>query len=321
MASGGRVAGPGMRWPRSVVTVGAFDGVHLGHQALVREVRRRADALDAAAVVVSFEPHPGEVLGHPVARLTTREERGEALAQLEADRLHLLRFDARLAGLSAEEFVRDVLVRRCGMTELVIGTDGGFGKDRAANRRTLPGMGHQFGFAVHLVEPIADREGKAISSSGIRRALQEGDLKRAGEWLGRPYRMIGRVVPGAGRGQTIGFRTINLDGPPPEKALPPDGVYAARVEWGGGTAGAMLNQGTRPTVGDGRRSVEAHLFDFDGDLYGRTVRIEWVERIRDIRRFESLDALRHQLELDRERASAITARPPETSTARPVGAR
>ena len=128
------------------------------------------------------------------------------------------------------------------------------------------------------------------------------------EWLGRPYRVTARVVPGAGRGKTIGVPTINLEGPFAGKALPPDGVWAARVEWGRGTAGAMLNQGPRPTVGDASRSLEAHLFGVNENLYGRMVRIEWVERMRDTQRFASLDALRAQLGQDREQALAILAR-------------
>lgn len=303
-----------MREP-SVVTVGAFDGVHKGHQALVGEVRERAGAAGYHAVVVTFEPHPGAVLGEAPARLTTRMERSEILAELGIDRAHVLRFDAALASLSAERFVREVLVDRCGMRELVIGTDGGFGQARGANRRTLPGFGQRFGFAVRVVPPVADEEGRPVSSSRIRRALAEGDLVLAGRWLGRPYRLIARVTRGAGRGRSIGFRTINLEGPDPEKQLPPDGVYAARVEWGGGIAGAMLNQGTRPTIGDARRSIEAHLFGWDGDLYGRTVRVEWVQRLRDTRRFESLDALKHQLMQDREAAQAVLARESETLTA------
>jgi riboflavin kinase/FMN adenylyltransferase len=139
--------------------------------------------------------------------------------------------------------------------------------------------------------------------------------------MGRPYRFAAPVVRGAGRARPLGFPTINLEGPPPAKALPPDGVWAARVEWGGGTAGAMLNQGPRPTVGDFHRSLEAHLFGFDEELYGRTVRIEWVERLRDIRRFPSLDALRAQLALDREAALAVLERVPLTSTVRRSPAR
>jgi riboflavin kinase/FMN adenylyltransferase len=309
-----------MKSPWSIVAVGAFDGIHLGHQALIARILERAREEQAVPVVVSFEPHPAAVLAEPPRRLTLAEERAEVLAELGIERLHVLRFDARLADLPAGEFVREVLLERCGMRELVIGADGGFGKAREANRATLPAMGRRWGFPVHVVEPVPAPDGRWISSSGIRQMLAEGDLSRAASWLGRPYRFSAPVVAGAGRGRALGFRTINLAGPPADKALPPDGVYAARVEWGGGRAGAMLNQGTRPTVGDPRRTIEAHLFDFEGDLHGRVVRIEWVERLRETRRFESLDALRHQLELDRERAYAIVGQRPETSTA-PIGAR
>jgi riboflavin kinase / FMN adenylyltransferase len=305
----------------SVVTVGSFDGVHLGHQAVVKEVCERALRQGAAAVMVTFEPHPGSVLtkGAATPRLTTALERLEFAAELGLDRLLILRFDAELAALPAEEFVTRVLLGRIGMRELVIGADHGFGQGRGADSTTLPALGERLGFAVAVVDPVPDAAGQAVSSTRIRSALASGELGRVAEWLGRPYRLSARVVPGAGRGRTIGVPTINLDGPPPEKALPPDGVYAALVEWGGGTAGAMLNQGARPTVGDARRSLEAHLFGVEQNLYGRMVRIEWVERLRDVRRFESLDALRAQLALDREAALSVLARTPLTPTVRPSG--
>ena len=170
------------------------------------------------------------------------------------------------------------------------------------------------------MDPVRDNAREPISSTRIRTALAAGDLALAARWLGRPYRFSACVVPGAGRGRTIGVPTLNLEGPPAEKALPPDGVYAARVEWGGGTAGAMLNQGARPTIGDLRRSVEAHLFGVDQELVGQVVRIEWVQRLRDTRRFPSLEALRAQLTRDREAALEALDRHPETSTARPIGA-
>jgi riboflavin kinase/FMN adenylyltransferase len=306
-----------------VVTVGSFDGVHLGHQAILAETRERAAELGGAAVVVTFEPHPAEVLaagGAPV-RLTTPVERAEIVAELGLDYVFVVRFDRRLAELSAEEFVRDILLRRCGMRELVLGADHGFGKDRSGNSRTLPVLGAGLGFGVRVVAPVADAAGLAIKSTRVRAAVAAGDLAGAAAWLGRPYRLTARVMPGAGRGRTIGVPTINLEGPPPDKALPPDGVYAARVEWGGGTAGAMLNQGPRPTVGDARRTLEAHLFGVDRELRGRMVRVEWVERMRDIRRFPSLEGLKAQLAHDREHALAILAGRPETSTVRPTGAR
>ena len=306
----------------SVVTVGSFDGVHLGHQELLREVRERAERLGATPVVVSFEPHPAAVLAPEGAppRLTLAVERKEILAELGAGYLVVLRFDAARAAQSAEGFVRDLLQGRCAMRELVIGRNHRIGHGGGGDSRTLPALGRRLGFEVSVVAPVLDARGDAISSTRIRSALAAGDLGQAARWLGRPYRFSGRVVRGAGRGRTIGVPTINLEGPLADKALPPDGVYAARVEWGGGSAGAMLNQGPRPTVGDHRRFVEAHLFGLDEDLYGRMVRIEWVERLRDVQRFASLDALRAQLAQDREHALQVLSRFPETSTARPIGA-
>jgi riboflavin kinase/FMN adenylyltransferase len=307
----------------TVVTVGSFDGVHLGHQAVVREVCERAARRGVPAVMVTFEPHPGSVLtpGEATARLTTAVERLEVAAELGLDRLMVVNFSAALAALPAERFVTEVLFGHCGMKELVIGADHGFGQGRGADSTTLPALGKRLGFEVVVVDPVPDASGQAVSSTRIREALAAGELGRAAAWLGRPYRLSARVIPGAGRGKTIGVPTINLEGPPLEKALPPDGVYAVLVEWGGGTAGAMLNQGPRPTVGDVRRSLEAHLFGVEQNLYGRMVRIEWVERLRDVQRFASLDALRAQLGLDREAALRILARVPLTSTVRPSGAR
>ncbi len=306
----------------SVVTVGSFDGVHLGHRAVIAELRARARRRGARALLLTFEPHPAAVLapGSAPPRLTLPVERLEALAEEELDGLIVLRFDAALAALPAEGFV-GLLLERFGMRELVLGSDHGFGRGRGGDSTTLPELGRRLGFAVTVVAPVSDARGEPISSTRIRAALGSGQLALAAEWLGRPYRLSARVVHGAGRGRTIGMPTVNLEGPAPGKALPPDGVYAARVEWGGGVAGAMLNQGPRPTVGDTRRSIEAHLFAIDADLYGRMVRVEWVERLREVRRFPSLDALRGQLGQDREHALAILARHPETSRARPTGVR
>jgi riboflavin kinase/FMN adenylyltransferase len=306
----------------SVVTVGSFDGVHRGHRAVIAEAIARARDASRLSVVVTFEPHPAAVLSaSPPARLTVGAERLEAIAELGVDRLVVLRFDRAIAALDFETFVEDVLVRRFAMRELVIGADHGFGKGRSGDRRTLPALGDRVGFGVTVVAPVPDMRGDAISSTRIRAALGKGDFARAAEWLGRPYRITSRVVPGAGRGRTMGVPTLNLAPLDPDKALPPDGVYAGRVEWAGGVAGAMLNQGPRPTVGDARRSLEAHLFGFDGNLYGRTVRIEWVARLRDVKRFDSLDALRRQLEQDKAEALAALTADSGTSTAPPVGAR
>jgi riboflavin kinase/FMN adenylyltransferase len=294
----------------AVVTVGTFDGVHRGHRAVVDEVVTRAHRRGLAAVLVTFEPHPAQVLRPTQAppRLTLAAERAELLAELGLDYAVVLRFDRELAALEPEAFVDRVLMERCGLRELVVGHDHGFGRGRRGDLASLRGLGAARGFAVDVVPPVPDREGEPISSSRIRAAVTAGQLDRAAEWLGRPYRVAGRVEMGSRRGHGIGVPTANL-APPPGKLLPPDGVYAVRVEWGGGVADGMMNQGSRPTVGDGRRWLEAHLFDFAGDLYGREIRIEWVARTRDTRRFESLAHLRAQLDRDRlDARRALVAR-------------
>jgi riboflavin kinase / FMN adenylyltransferase len=292
----------------STVTVGSFDGMHLGHQAVLREIAERARAASRVSVLVTFEPHPLEVVNPQAAPpiLMTGPERGEFLAQTSLDYVVLLRFDQRLARLSPEEFVRRILLDRCQMRELVIGHDHGFGRGRSGDVETLRQLGAVQGFDVDVV-PAVDFGERHVSSSLIRRAVAGGDLATAAGMLGRPYRVSGRVEEGQRRGRQIGVPTINLGEIPPQKLLPPDGVYAVRVEWRGGRSGGMMNQGARPTFRDGRRTLEAHLFDFDGDLYGEWVRVEWIERLRDIQAFGSIEALQQQLQRDRARALSILA--------------
>ncbi len=293
----------------SVVTVGTFDGVHRGHVAVLREIVERARVAGRKSVLVTFEPHPLEVVNPKAAPLllTSGAERREALAQTGLDYVVFLRFDKALAQYSPERFVREVLIGRCGMKELVIGHDHGFGRGRSGDVETLRRLGATDGFQVDVVG-LVESGGHAVSSTAIRRAVAGGDLRTAAGLLGRPYTVSGRVVRGEGRGRTIGVPTLNLGEIPERKLLPPDGVYAARVEWAGGRAGGMLNQGPRPTVGDGRRSLEVHLFGVDEDLYGGWVKVEWVARIRDQQKFPSLAALQAQLQQDRARAEDALAR-------------
>ncbi len=296
----------------TTVTVGTFDGVHPGHRAVLTEIALRARAAGRKSLLVTFEPHPLEVVNPRAAPplLTTSEERREVLATTDLDGVVFLRFDRALANLTPEEFVGDVLLRRFAMRELVIGWDHGFGRGRSGDVETLRRLGQRDGFLVDVVAPVELGQ-HPVSSTRIRRAISGGDLATARALLGRPYSLSGRVVPGAGRGRRVGVPTINLGGIPPQKLLPPDGVYAVWVEWRGGRAGAMVNQGPRPTFGDTRRSVEAHLFDVAADLYGDWVRVEWVERLRDVRRFAGPEELRNQLARDAEAARAVLARDPD----------
>ena len=292
----------------TVVTVGSFDGVHLGHQAVLQEIARRAEAAGRESVLVTFEPHPLEVVNPQAAPplLTTGPERREVLAQTPLDLAYFLRFDRRVAGMSPEEFVRVVLLERCGMRELVIGHDHGFGRGRSGDVETLRQLGAIHGFDVDVVAPV-DFGDQHVSSSRVRRAVAGGDLASAARMLGRPYTVSGVVGHGAGRGRQIGVPTINLTDVPPQKLLPPDGIYAVEVEWRGGRLGGMMHQGPRPTFADGRRTQEANLFDFEGDLYGEWVRITWVKRLRDIEHFASVEQLQEQMERDRADSLAALA--------------
>lgn len=292
----------------TVVTVGSFDGVHLGHEAVLREIARRAAAAGRRSVLVTFDPHPMEVVNPAAAPqlLTTGPERREILAQTALDYAVLLRFDRALARLTPEEFVRRILVAGCGMRELVIGHDHGFGRGRQGDVALLQALGAELGFAVDVV-PALEVDGHTVSSTLVRRAVAGGDLALASRLLGRPYFATGQVVRGDGRGKSIGFPTANLAGIPARKLLPPDGVYAVRVEWRWGRALGMMNQGGRPTFRQADRTLEVHLLDHAGDLYGEWLKVEWVARLRDVQRFPSADALRAQLERDRSSARAALA--------------
>jgi riboflavin kinase/FMN adenylyltransferase len=292
----------------TVVTVGSFDGVHRGHEAVLKEIGDRARVAGRRSVLVTFDPHPMEVVNPAAAPqvLTTGPERREILAQTGLDYAVLLRFDRALASMSPEQFVREILVRGCGIRELVIGHDHGFGRGRQGDVELLSRLGAELGFAVDVV-PALEVDGHVVSSTLVRRAVAGGDLALATRLLGRRYYATGQVVPGDGRGKTVGVPTANLGGIPDRKLLPPDGVYAVRVEWRGGRADGMMNQGGKPTFRQAERSLEVHLFEHAGSLYGEWLKVEWVARLRDVQRFPSLDALRTQLERDRSSARAALA--------------
>jgi len=290
----------------ATVTVGTFDGVHRAHHAVLRETAERAEAAGRACVVVTFDPHPVEVVRPERAplRLTTEVERRVVMAACGVQHALVLRFDEVLAALPPERFVRDILVARCGMKELVVGHDHGFGRGRSGDADTLRRIGEADGFEV-VVVPQVEVDGVRVSSSAIRQSLVAGDLDGAARMLGRRYDLMARVGEGAGRGRRLGVPTINLAGVSARKQLPPDGVYAVRVEWRGGQAGGMMNQGPRPTFGENDRTLEAHLFGVDADLYGEWVRLEWVARLREVRQFASPAELTRQL--DRDHAAALAA--------------
>jgi len=289
----------------TVVTMGTFDGLHRGHQAVLAEVQRRARAGKLASVLVTFDPHPLAVVNPAAAPklLSLPEEKEAAVRAGGIDRFVLMPFTPEVAQLDAEAFVRR-LCDEYAMRELVMGYDHGFGRGRAGDVELVERLAGEQGFGMAVVDAVRDN-GQPISSTLIRTAIAHGDLDSAARWLGRRYGIRGTVVRGAGRGRTIGIPTINLAPPDSRKLLPPDGVYAVRVKLKDARAfGGMMNQGPRPTFGEQARTLEVHLFDFDGELYGETVDVEWVRRLREVQAFPSRDALVAQLERDRQAARA-----------------
>ena len=293
----------------AAVTVGTFDGVHRGHADVLQRLVAVANRRGVASVVVTFAPHPTEVVRPDRAPLllTPAMEKFEALATIGIEYCAVLPFTPALAALTAAEFVRRVLRPRFRMEALLIGHDHGFGRDRAGGRDQLMALGASDGFEVEQVAPVALPDVGIVSSSTIRRAIEAGDLDTARHALGRRYSLTGTVRLGDQRGRLLGYPTINLGEPDPRKLLPPLGVYAAVVQTAAGPHGAMVNIGARPTVGDARPTVEAHLFDFAGDLYGASVRLDLVRFLRPVRRFDGLAALTEQLAADETAArTALT---------------
>jgi len=293
----------------TVITVGTFDGVHRGHRDVVERVVARARSLKIPSVLVTFQPHPMDVVNPSAAPLllTTHDEKLEVIAETGIDYMAVVPFTPLLASYSAEDFV-EIMLRRCfRMRELLIGYDHGFGRQRTGDVNVLRSLGERDGFRVEAVDPISSSDGHSVSSTSIRRAIAGGDLDRAAAGLGRLYSVSGRVTAGAQRGRTIGFPTLNLGPPPSRKLLPPEGVYAVRVQTASGPVGGMMNLGPRPTFGDSATSLEAHLFDTTGDFYGAHVRVDFVARLRETRKFASAEQLTAQLRHDeREARNALT---------------
>jgi len=285
-------------WPAVSVTVGNFDGVHRGHQALVGEAVSAAREASGTAVVLTFDPHPSRVLSpeRALTSLMTVDQKAEMLAGLGADRLAVLPFTREVSEKSPEAFAREVLVQALGARQVVVGTNFRFGRGREGDVAGLTALGGSLGFAVRAVAPVWHREAP-ISSSRVREALARGEVAPAREMLGRPFFVDGVVTRGEGRGRGLGIPTANLD--VVNETLPRAGVYACRVGLpDGAERAAVANLGRRPTFGGEATTLEAHLLDFEGDLYGHRLRMAFLERLRDERRFPGPDALVAQIRAD-----------------------
>jgi riboflavin kinase/FMN adenylyltransferase len=290
---------------RPVLTVGNFDGVHLGHRAIIDTVVQRAQALDGTAIVYTFDPHPRRILSPQSSPnlLATLDQKIELLEKAGVDVLIVEPFSLEFAKMPAEDFIRQNIHARIAPLEVYVGYDFHFGRDRKGSMRMLTEIGPLLGFSVTIIPEVTMEQGD-VNSTRIRELLGEGRVETANAMLGRPYAVRGAVIRGDARGRELGFPTANLD--PENEILPAHGVYAGRVLFldEGEPAResvwpAVANVGTRPTFhAGGRVLAEAHLIDFDGDLYGRRMELAFVHRLRAERRFDGVDALRAQIRAD-----------------------
>lgn len=294
---------------KPVVTIGVFDGVHKGHKAIISHLITKAKEIGGESVVVTLWPHPRIVLKKDIENLrllNCLEEKKWLLEKHRIDHLVILPFNEELSRLTACDFIRDILVGRIGVEYLLIGYDHHFGKGGKGNFRDVEACSAKYNFLVERFEAKSE-EGTEISSTVIRDALLEGNLKKASQYLGYSYFIMGRVIGGHRIGQKIGFPTANIEPHDPYKLIPKDGVYAIKARVDGKTLKGMLNIGYRPTVGGqkSKKSIEAHIFDFHEDIYNKEITIHMIQRIRGEKKFNNVDELVEQLQEDKKSSLQI----------------
>lgn len=292
----------------TVLTVGTFDGVHEGHKVLVKSVLEKAKKYNSRSIIVTFDPHPRDIINPGTAGiklLSTLPERCELLADLGIDQMVVIPFDRDFSLLSSEEFVRNIIWEKIGVKAFVIGYDHQFGKDREGSIDTVRDLGRELGFEAHVVSR-QEVENKTVSSTSIRNALQDkGDVSQAAKFLGRYYILNGTVIHGDKRGSKIGYPTANIQIDIAKKVIPRIGVYAVWTRVDSNYYPGMMNIGERPTFEGDELTMEVHIFSFDENIYGKEVQIQFVERIRDEKQFEGINHLKEQLDRDREQAEKI----------------
>ncbi|NOX48907.1 MAG: bifunctional riboflavin kinase/FAD synthetase [Chlorobi bacterium] len=289
------------------VTVGTFDGLHLGHQKIIGRMKETAHEINGETVVVTFDPHPRLVLyadSKNLKFINTRERKFKLLEEFGIDHLIIIPFTKEFAKNTPEDFIRNFLTQKINMRKLVIGYDHHFGNQREGNFERLSELGEKYGFLVEEI-PALYVNGTAVSSTKIRHALMDGEVKWANELLGYKYSITGIVVEGNRIGRTIGFPTANIEIEDKYKLIAAGGVYACEVERKGEMYSGMGNIGVRPTIGINGLVTEVHIFDFDEDIYGEEIRIIFIDRIRDEVKFEGLEALKSQLSKDRENVKGL----------------
>ncbi len=284
----------------SVVTVGTFDGLHIGHQEIIRKMKKFASKKNGETIVVTFDPHPRIVLdpNHDVKFILTRERKLELLSKMGIDNLITIPFTKEFSRTSSENFIKEYLIGKLGTDMLIVGYDHHFGRNREGNYEQLRSLGKDFKFEVAEI-PAQYVDDIPVSSTKIRNALIEGNVRLANRMLGFEYSITGKVVTGNKIGRTIGFPTANIEIEDKFKLIAAGGVYACKVECDGKFYKGMGNIGTRPTIGKHDFTTEVHLFDFDEDIYGKEITIRFIDRVRDEVKFGSLEELKEQLLMDK----------------------
>ncbi len=294
--------------PNAIVTIGTFDGVHLGHQAILKDMVKTAKDIGGETVVITFYPHPRQVLNINAANLrfiTTQEEKLQLLEKSGVDNVVVVNFTKEFSRVSSEDFIRDYIIEHINPVKLVIGYDHHFGNNRMGDFNLLSEMQNKYNFQVQRIE-AHDVENIAVSSTKIRHSLQQGDIERANALLGYQFSYIGKVVSGNKIGREIGYRTANIEVEREFRLIETSGVYATYVDYEGKEYKSMTYIGKKPTVNnDEVENIEVHLFDFDGDLYDKEIKVRFVKRVRGEQKFESLDALKRQIQIDEKNIREI----------------
>ncbi len=294
----------------TVITIGNFDGVHIGHQKIFEFVKKKARQINGKSVVVTFHPHPIKVLfkEHPLKLITTTEDKLKLIEKCGIDITVLIPFTPTFAQIEAEDFVKDILVDKFNAKWVIVGYDYKFGKGRKGDRDLLKRLGEIYGFKVKVLKAYK-RKGKILSSTAVRNALKEGDIREANLFLGRAYHLDGEVIKGFGRGSSIlGYPTANIS--PLQEIIPKEGVYAVKVTipYLGKTFKGVANIGKNPTFGNGSQSYEVHILEFKENLLGKRIRVHFISRIRDERKFSSPEELKKSIAQDIEEAKKIFRR-------------
>lgn len=301
------------RKPNTVLTVGTFDGVHAGHKVLINRVLKLSEEENARSVIVTFDPHPRDIINPGKAGiklLSSLDERSEMLADLGVDEMVVIPFDRDFSLLTSEEFVRDIIWEKIGVSDFVIGYDHQFGRNREGTIQTVRDLGNSLGFQTHVVskQEVAD---KTVSSTAIRKAIHdEGNMELATTLLDRYYILNGTVVHGDKRGKKIGYPTANIQPQNAKKVIPKKGVYAVWVRYEGSFFMGMMNIGKRPTFNGEKTVLEVHIFDFNKDIYGKEVQLQFVKRIREEKTFGGVEDLKKQLSIDQGKVRSVLENSP-----------